>query len=144
MLSISCKNTLTDWFFFMENIRLQIEQTLRRTKRKTNLTLIKMIRWQSQRGTLEKAPLELCVWGVSYLNLWTTLINELISSVIRQTGESLNGCFKKTSMQNFPKNEHFLPLTRTSTYFTSFWCFIVNFKHISHLFLVFLLLTLKK
>ena len=45
----------------MENIKLQIEQTLRRTKRKTNLTLIKMVRWQSQRGTLEKAPLELCV-----------------------------------------------------------------------------------
>ena len=27
-----------------------------------------------------------------------------ISLVIRQKGESLNGCFKKTSMPNFPKN----------------------------------------
>ena len=27
---------------------------------------------------------------------------------------------------------------------TSFWCFFVDFEHISHLFLVFLLLTLNK
>ena len=31
------------------------------------------------------------------------------SSVIWQKGESQNGCFKKTSAPNFPKNEHFLP-----------------------------------
>ena len=32
----------------------------------------------------------------------------LSSSVIRQKGESQNGCFKKKqSMLNFPKNEHF-------------------------------------
>ena len=31
------------------------------------------------------------------------------SSVIRQKGESQNGCFKKKkSTPNFPKNEHFL------------------------------------
>ena len=34
----------------------------------------------------------------------------LRSSVIRQKGESQNGCFKKKSTSNFPKNEHFLPL----------------------------------
>ena len=31
------------------------------------------------------------------------------SSVIRQKGESQNGCFKKTKHAKFPKNEHFLP-----------------------------------
>ena len=30
-------------------------------------------------------------------------------SVIRQKGESPNGCFKKTKHPNFPKNESFLP-----------------------------------
>ena len=33
----------------------------------------------------------------------------VISSVIRQKEESQNGCFKKQSTPNFPKNEHFLP-----------------------------------
>ena len=34
------------------------------------------------------------------------------SSVIRQKGESQNGCFKKTKHENktnFPKKKHFLP-----------------------------------
>ena len=31
------------------------------------------------------------------------------SSVIERKGESQNGCFKKTTTPNFPKNEHFLP-----------------------------------
>ena len=31
------------------------------------------------------------------------------SSVIRQQCKSQNGCFKKQSTPNFPKNEHFLP-----------------------------------
>ena len=31
------------------------------------------------------------------------------SSVTRQKSESQNGCFKKKSTSNFPKNEHFLP-----------------------------------
>ena len=31
------------------------------------------------------------------------------SSVIRQKGESQNGCFKKKSTPNFPKKQHFLP-----------------------------------
>ena len=31
-----------------------------------------------------------------------------------------------------------------TTSMTSFWCFIINFEHILHLFLVFLLLTLNK
>ena len=31
----------------------------------------------------------------------------IILSVIRQKGESQNGCFKKKSTSNFPKNEHF-------------------------------------
>ena len=35
-------------------------------------------------------------------------------SVIRQKGESQNGCFKKQSTPNFPKNEHYLP-TDTQT-----------------------------
>ena len=30
--------------------------------------------------------------------------------VIRQKGESQNGCHKKAITHNFPKNEHFLPL----------------------------------
>ena len=44
--------------------------------------------------------------------LWIELCsNLLIWSVIRQKGESQNGCFKKQqSTVNFPKNEHFLPL----------------------------------
>ena len=33
---------------------------------------------------------------------------KLISSVIRQKGESLNGVSRKQSMPNFPKNKHFL------------------------------------
>ena len=36
-------------------------------------------------------------------------IRKHISSVIRQKGESQNGCFKRQSTPNFPKNEHFLP-----------------------------------
>ena len=35
------------------------------------------------------------------------------SSVIRQKGESQNGCFKKKSTPNFPKNEHLPPDTHT-------------------------------
>ena len=31
------------------------------------------------------------------------------SSVITQKGKSQNGCFKKKSTPNFPKNKHFLP-----------------------------------
>ena len=35
------------------------------------------------------------------------------SSVIRQRGASQNGCFKKQSAPNFPKNEHLPPDTHT-------------------------------
>ena len=38
-----------------------------------------------------------------------------MSSVIRQNGESQNGCFKKTKHTKFPKNEHFLPLDALHT-----------------------------
>ena len=43
-------------------------------------------------------------------------MKSLGSSVIRQKGESQNGCFKKQSTPDFPKNVHFLP-TGTHTRF---------------------------
>ena len=60
-----------------------------------------------------------------------------ISLVIRQKGESQNGCFKKTSMPNFPKNEHFLPLIRTrrcayqglrNVVFWKIWCALYSWN----------------
>ena len=42
-------------------------------------------------------------------------ISKTIPSVIRQKGESQNGCFKKTKHANFSEKEHFLP-TDTQTY----------------------------
>ena len=50
------------------------------------------------------------------INLWVIFIIFIFhfkywikSSVIRRKGKYQNGCFKKQSTTNFPKNEHFLP-----------------------------------
>ena len=53
--------------------------------------------------------------------LSTILMKSNNLSVIRQKGESQNGCFKKKqSTPNFPKNEHFLP-SDTHTYVTEIY-----------------------
>ena len=51
-----------------------------------------------------------------YINLWVIFIIFIFhfkywikSSVIRRKGKYQNGCFKKQSTTNFPKNENFLP-----------------------------------
>ena len=56
-----------------------------------------------------------------------------------------NICFFKADNKNNRKRcEICSNLTIKTTSLTSFWCFIVNFRHILHLFLVFLKLTLNK
>ena len=44
------------------------------------------------------------------------ILPSLSLSVIRQKGESQNGCFKKTKHAKFSENEHFLPSDRHEIY----------------------------
>ena len=68
--------------------------------------------------------------------LWANGVFEL--PLLRLFITSYKKCEKVQNMFKFNNND-----TRTML-LKSFWCIIVNFEHISHLFLVFLLLTLNK
>ena len=48
------------------------------------------------------------VWMENILGRETGKFNIVNSSVIRQKGESQNGCYKKTSTSSFPKKQTFL------------------------------------
>ena len=50
---------------------------------------------------------------IALLNMWLLVLIDLaykLSSVVRQKGESQNGCFKKIKHAKFFEKEHFLPL----------------------------------
>ena len=64
---------------------------------------LKCIHWSPSYRVYHKADYS------SYYGKHFNLTTLQISSVIREKGESQNGCFRKTNMLNFPKKEHFLP-----------------------------------